>query len=436
MKQGLRRLLFIILLLGSAGLPAACAAVETPLPSFITTTTTVTAFSTATVSAPYTVTFQPPPVTVLPPAVTLPGVTQTVTFTAIRTVTVLETTVATGATASYQVSLSPTSPIFVGDNVTVSGSGFLPGTPVTVIVDDTTLTLSPSPVTDGNGSFNVNFSAPALAKGQHSVRVKVGVTSPVIGSITIREKLLSLNPNSGPAGTAVMVSGTGFGPGSAPVAVDGTVVGMVAVEANGSFTDAVFTIPLATPAGLHNITIQGVAAPPFNLVPSPKVVITPTSGVYGDTITLTGTGFGALKPITMVIDDIYNLGTAMSNAVGGFTATFTVPNLPAGQHVIQVTDGGGKVPSALLVINPRLALGALTAKAGDRVSLLGTGFAASRQIVVLFGDNIIGTDPVVVPTSQYGTFSAYITIPAGTGSVTITATDGTNSASASFTYLP
>ena len=324
----------------------------------------------------------------------------------------------------------------MGDNITVTGNGFPPNSLIAVTLDNVPVTITPVPSTSATGTFNVTFPAPAAAKGSHTIRVQVGSSPVASGTITIKEKLLSLGPTSGPGGTIVKVSGSGFTPGSAQVVFDGQPLPntVIIVESNGSFTDAPFTIPVGTPAGPHVIAIQGVTAPQFTLVPDPKIAVSPTSGVYGDTINITGTGFGNQKTITIVIDNAYSLGTATSDAKGDFSTTFTVPNLPKGQHIIKASDGGDKTPEAQFAINQKFTIGATTGKLGDKISLLGTGFGASRTISITFGGAGVATDPATIATDQYGSFSGFFTVPAiPAGTHTLSVSDGANSATATVT---
>jgi hypothetical protein len=339
-------------------------------------------------------------------------------------------------TVSQQFNLTPTgTPISVGDNISITGNGFPVSATIVVTLDNVPVTITPVPTTSGTGTFNVTFPAPAAAKGQHTIRVQIGSAAPVSGTIIIKEKLLSLGPVSGPPGTSVKASGTGFTPGTARVIMDGSnQIGTIVVEANGSFTDAAFTIPQATQAGSHSLSIEGITAPSFTLVPDPKITITPTSGVYADTITVTGTGFGAGKGITVVIDNAYSLATGTVDAQGNFSATFKVPNLPRGEHLIKVSDGGDKTPEGKFTINQALTIGATTGKLGDKVSLLGTGFAANRPVTVTLGGTAVTTDPGAITSDQYGSFSGFMNIPAlPAGTYTVNVTDGANSATGSFT---
>jgi hypothetical protein len=320
----------------------------------------------------------------------------------------------------------------VGAPLTITGSGFSANQAVTVKIDNVAVSITPVPYSTSSGTFTATFSVPATAKGAHTLSVQVGSGSASTTTITIKEKVTDMTPTNGPGGTVVKVSGTGFAPGSATVTFDGESIGTITVESNGSFTNATFVVPESASSGEHAVTIQGAAAPSFTI--DPKLSLTPGAGVFNDTISITGSGFGAQKTITVIIDNTYSLTTATSDAQGNFTATFTVPNLPKGQHTVKASDSESKSAETQLTINQNFSIGVSTGKAGDKISLLGTGFAANRQVTLSFGGAAVTTDPATLSTDQYGSFSGFFTVPASvSGAITISASDGANSADASFT---
>ena len=227
---------------------------------------------------------------------------------------------------SQQITVTPTTPLFVGDSITVNGSGFALNQPVTVTLDNLPITITPTPFTTPSGTFTTTFAVPAASKGDHVLRVQAGSGAASQATITIKEKITALAPTNGPGGTAVRVSGTGFTPGSATVNFDDVSIGSISVEANGSFTNATFNVPANAASGPHTITIQGVTAPSFTV--DPKLTLSPTSGVSGNTINVTGTGFGSQKTISFIIDNLYGLvvtpSPVVSDQSGNITASFCI----------------------------------------------------------------------------------------------------------------
>jgi hypothetical protein len=65
----------------------------------------------------------------------------------------------------------------------------------------------------------------------------------------------------------------------------------------------------------------------------------PTSGFVGTSITLTGSGFAAQKPISIKYDNTNVSTTTQTDAKGGFTVVFNAPVSKGGNHLVVVTDG-------------------------------------------------------------------------------------------------
>jgi hypothetical protein len=203
------------------------------------------------------------------------------------------------------VALSPTggSP---GETVTFVGSGFSeegltiqfsgnpPGSQVSANIDTSTLTdtfvqchvpegalTGPITITTDSGSTMApNFAIPL-----------------VLGGIA---------PSQGPPGATVTMVGSGFGaPGLSVVfsgSSPGSSVPATVQIATVSDTEILFTVPAVACTG--PITVQngnGMAMTPVSFTVVPPVAITtfsPASAHVGDTITITGSGFGS-PPVTV-----------------------------------------------------------------------------------------------------------------------------------------
>ena len=60
-----------------------------------------------------------------------------------------------------------------GDTITVSGANFNTFRPVTIVVGDSTVTPSPAPTTDADGSFSTEILVPGLSLGNKNLKVSV-----------------------------------------------------------------------------------------------------------------------------------------------------------------------------------------------------------------------------------------------------------------------
>jgi len=175
------------------------------------------------------------------------------------------------------INLSPPSGT-VGSPFTVTGTGFDPNGDVIIEFDGSSGTKK----SDNNGNFAVTFGVPISTSGVHNVTASQGSISAskpftVISSI-------ALNPTSGPVGTPVNITGTGFDPDSnVNLKFDSTSLSPSTTDNKGSFF-ALFTVP-ASANGPHNVTAtQGsnVASQSFTVTSSAS-----SSSILGDEVSTT-----------------------------------------------------------------------------------------------------------------------------------------------------
>ncbi|MBI3950028.1 MAG: IPT/TIG domain-containing protein [Acidobacteria bacterium] len=155
---------------------------------------------------------------------------------------------------------------------------------------------------------------------------------------------LKLKPSEGPVGTDVMAIGAGFRPNvSYRTQLEDEWLKPGTTNNRGGFT-TIFKIPPA-PYGNQDITAISQAAhqlahATFKVVPE-IVLVEPAEVTPGETITLSGTGFGSNEPIVVYLGDSpVNLGTEVrTNPDGAFTVSFVatedlVPPTPVVIRVI------------------------------------------------------------------------------------------------------
>jgi hypothetical protein len=193
----------------------------------------------------------------------------------------------------------------------------------------------------------------------------------------------SFTPSTGPAGTQVTISGSGF-TGATAVSFGGTAATTFTV--NSSATQITATVPAGAMSGAIAVTTPAGTASSsasFTVVVQPPTLtaFAPTSGLVGSSVTLTGTKF--------------TNATAVS--FNGHAATFTVrsatqiiAHVPSGatSGTIAVTTPGGKAVSAqrfAVIIKPVLTL---------KLSGLASGTLEPGKNVTING--------TVIPTSLSG----------------------------------
>ncbi len=323
---------------------------------------------------------------------------------------------------------------FVGDSVTVSGNGFDASASVGLYWGAATTPFA-TLTASGSGVLSGAFTVPTAVKGDYTVTVKVGTTTVNAVVFTVKSKITAVSPASGTVGTTIKVSGNGFAANTASKIYLGTTeVGSLTTGADGTFTDATFTIP-EIGYGEYIVKVADTAAadPVKPVKVNAKLVLSPVSGVAGDTITVTGTGFAASTTASLFFDNTYTLGVSKDTSdKGSFSATFTIPNLPGGAHTISA-NASNSTASVGLTIGQKITINPASGVSGDTITVNGTGFAAGRQISLTYNGAPVTPNSLIVMTNEGGAFAAAFTAPkSAAGNMEVKASDGVNSATAAF----
>jgi IPT/TIG domain len=370
---------------------------------------------------------------------------------------------AAGAHAAAGVSVSSISPntgsLAGGTFVSITGSGFQSGTPVTVTIDGVPLTgvtvVSDTEITGTTGSDTT------------------------LGTPTVS----SVSPNSGPTsgGTRITISGSNFGRTSDVVVTAGSNSGtlsggyvydaVTAVTVGGSTADpALFgvtnstTLTVVTPpgiAGIASVLVEttggnsgGSGNNLFAYTPgTPSVTaVGPTFGLTagGNTITFTGSNFvpgtytGNVSATTFTIG-----GNAVTSVLCTSTTscTGTVPAGSAGAADVTVTTEGTSgifgfpnfsdagylylyiAPTTPVVGSVSPATGSTVG--GTQVTISGSGFTGATsvtfgsQVITAFQINSDGSISLDTPANTAGPVNVSVTVTVPGSGTTLTGT-GTN----------
>lgn len=259
-----------------------------------------------------------------------------------------------------------------------------------------------------------------------------------------------LSGTAGPVGTSITVTvNAAIGEWeNQPVAVtfDGTAMATspaaVAVDQWGAANCQV-QIP-ATIAGEHFITVSvGYDACMFAFEVQPKVVISPLAGPSGTAATVTGSGFGAAVPVTVMVTIggvPFAIGVPIeTDPAGSFEATGTIPaGLAAGPQDIYAIDGAAN--EALKVdgftVTPKLDVSPVSGLAGSAVTIIGSGWnPLGGNVDLWFGGQFWTNVSVDLTGSIYETgVTTLTTTPSG--AMAVQGVQGSNTAATNFTVLP
>ncbi len=255
---------------------------------------------------------------------------------------------------------------------------------------------------------------------------------------------VNVSPNTGPVGTTITISGTGFVGDSYQIYfASGTgferFVGSGAVGAGGDIPSHSFIVQ-KIPGGQYTIRIQTTGTDNITLTGTftvtPKITLNQSSGYVGDEATVDGTGFAANSYLSIyfVNEDV---GTATTDVNGAFTnAAFIVPESYNGSHTVKVQDASNNYATLSFSTRQSVTIAPTTGASGTVATLGGTGFKARKAITVTFNAFAVTSTPPTITTDDYGSFTGSFPVPiVGNGIYKAEATDGTNKASADFSVL-
>lgn len=271
-----------------------------------------------------------------------------------------------------KITVSPTSGQ-VGTSVTISGNGFTSGGVIDFEFDGAAFTGVTSITAAANGTFTKTaVIIPTTSAGAHTITARV-TSDPTVfanATFTVNSRIV-ITPTTGTAGTTVTITGSGFSPaGVMSFTYDATPLASSpatpTIQANGTFSAQV-VIPGAA-AGTHTIyAVDGMGnVATASFISTITAELSPTTstaapGNVGQDVTVTGSGFIPNAAITVRLDNAA-VATATASATGGFTATFKVPAIAAGEHAVSVSDGTttrnfvyimeGNAPAAPTLVTP------------------------------------------------------------------------------------
>ncbi len=233
----------------------------------------------------------------------------------------------------------------------------------------------------------------------------------------------SFTPTSGPSGTSVVITGKAFDDASA-VQFNGANASSFTVNSSTKITAIVSDQASTGPISVTTAGGTGTSSSTFTVKGAIATItsISPTSGVVGDGITISGTNFNTATVVK------FNGTSADFEADSNTTITARVPS-GATTGKITVTNAGGTATSgSTFTVKPSISsLSPSSGPIGTAVILRGSGFTGATS--VKFTSNKTATFQVVSDT-QITT-----TVPNGatTGKVTVATPGGTLTSTDTFT---
>ena len=332
-----------------------------------------------------------------------------------------------------------------GTSVTVTGTNLFSNTNLGTLVFYNSAGTAVSNYSNlFSSGGNTIFTVPTLTAGTYSVadysasvlsnKISFTIDAPVTPVSTAT--LNSLSPTSGPAGTAVSISGTGIS--GSRVAIynsSGAEAGSFIPYMYGS-TGTIY-IPSLSP-GPYTISATGNNGTPSNALsftvtappsaPPSLSSVSPTHALAGATVTVYGSNFlnSASNNLYIYSSSGAFAGSANNLAPSGGTLSFTVPTMNPGSYTLAVTTAGGtlsgKIPFTIdAPANPAPVITQGPGYSG-RTTITATGITPTGNVVTING--------TAVPNVQaYGTGQVIFDMPTlapGTYPVTLSNSNGTS----------
>lgn len=301
---------------------------------------------------------------------------------------------------------------------------------------------------DEHGEFSTRFLVPdELADGREEEDVRRGTHYVYVtragerhiegvAEFTVIACEIELDLPDGPVGSSIDITGADFASGDKiTIEYDGcdlaVMGGAEKTNRKGEFRCSIL-IP-ESPAGKHTIAAAdqsgNEADLPFTV--TPKIAIAARKGTCADIIAVAGTGFDSRSDIAITFDGVA-AGVTGADKYGSFEISFPVPMRSAGTYEVQARDGDKNRATVTFLIACSIELSQAAGNVGSEVAVTGSGFKPDTSITVTY--TLERVTVATTASNANGEFSTICVIPPGRhGPRPITATDGTNTATATFT---
>ena len=250
---------------------------------------------------------------------------------------------------------------------------------------------------------------------------------------------VTLYPTSGPPGTDVVILGN-FTAGSTYTVTFGALTPVATGIVIGKGNVGSFDLP-DLPRGTYSVMVTSSAGdsatlplPTFTI--SPQIFLSAATGEVGDQIDVNGNGFNANQNISINFDTI-NIAVVASNGQGVFSNTvITIPQSPAGSHLITASDQSGASPGVSFSISPEVTMSASEGSVGSTLIISGTGFAGSELIAFSLDNKGVNALDAPISTEPNGEFTnVSLVIPTVTGGSATIKIEDSSSDTATASYL-
>jgi hypothetical protein len=244
---------------------------------------------------------------------------------------------------------------------------------------------------------------------------------------------ISVTPGAGARGTEVTVFGSNFVSYAGDllslyIDMEEVVGSQTLVPSTGIFKVS-FRIPVYAGPGDVTISIRSntgavLSETSFTVI-TPEVRLNTWGGTVGTAVTASCKGFYVGEPVTFhyKFDGEWDtLGTQNASDTGECSMSFLIPSSPEGKHPVMVDNARGHSATAEFDVIPAISIDPSTAAVGDKVAVIGTGFAAGGEVVVTLHGNRVA----YANTHERGSFTALFIVPVLKAGTYVLDVDGAN----------
>lgn len=158
---------------------------------------------------------------------------------------------------------------------------------------------------------------------------------------------------------------------------------------------------------------------------TPKITVTPSSGIVGQTIAINGTGFGSKeKDIAVTFGGKLVKKISYAEENGSWGDIIVVPPVQRGDYKIDASGTATRardVPDVTFTVNAGILVEPISAYIGDTITVTGGGFAIGETGIKVYFDGMV-VSPTTITANTSGCWQSSFTLPASTyGSHTVSA---------------
>ncbi len=209
---------------------------------------------------------------------------------------------------------------------------------------------------------------------------------------------LTLNPDSGSAGSTIQISGNGFVGRLATIYWDDKVIATNIQISEAGDLDYNLTVPSAY-KGTHVIRVTdnshwSASTATINFVVFPQLTLfPPVINEYTD-ITITGNGFSKEeKGIKITLDDnVVLIPPITADRLGKWSTMLKIPKIPKGEHYIGAFSSmtsASELDKGKFIVAPYIKVTPLSGAVGTQIFIYGWGFRGNEDGITITWDNEI-----------------------------------------------